>query len=371
MRVAISVMAGAAFGFGTELWHVAILVLLVVTRTARTTTICCVFAYAAVATLPVAFAAHDYGGASMLIAYVWSVPTLVFTALMGGALTLPGPWRASGVVLAVIALSVPPLASISMLSPLPVAGLVFPGFGTVGLAVFLAVLAMVSIAAQRVALITILMALGAASAAVRADGLRAVDEPVVVGIDTWRGQPDARTAALFSGPWRMEEVRISESLDAATVVFPESVYGEWTALTGATLAFANRRLIGGARHYVSSQRYVNTLVDGRTGKILYAQRAVIPVAIEGRHQAVTVDSLPDTVDTVDAIDALLCIELANPWLSAVTFAQASGPVIWAANLGWSSRPSLARRMRDTARQWGRLYGTRLVIAVNHAEREHA
>jgi len=374
--------AGTAFGFGPQALHVAIIVPFVMAPGRGAVSVATAVAATSAATLPAGLAAFDYTDLIATSLIAWAVPAGVTGLAFGAALAAPRAWRPLAVGTAILAVSLPPLGSISLVSPLPIAGLLYPGSGLFGIALVVVLLAALSVRRSDLATTVSVLCLVTAAALIA----HAVSEPAqgraqVVGVDTHRGQPDAETSALLSGVWRREERRASELLGASTVLWPESVYGEWTELTGAMLTLTATTVIGGARHYVAENAYVNTLVDGKSGEVLYAQRSPVPLPIDGRARAVSVVSLeePGLVHH-DDLHALLCIEIAHPWLAISTFRAAaldkrrSGagivsaePVMWAANLGWSTRPGLERRMRQTALQWSRLFDVPLVTAINRAE----
>ena len=384
-RVLPCAAAGVAFGFGPGVAHLAVVVPFALAGGGGAPrAFGCIAAWAGAALLPAGLAALDYTGSPVTAGLAWTVPTAVVTVALGAALAAPRRWRALAVAAAIVAISVPPASTVTFVSPLPVAGLLFPGSGIAGLAGIVALLALVPVARPTRAFAA-LAGLGlctAAAAHAASAGASSASRPDVgapasgiVGMDTRRGMPDAGRAALFGPAWRMEEhdrgAVVGTALGADTVLWPEGAYGEWTPAMGAILAGASVRMIGGARVHVGDDTYVNALVDGATGRVLYAQRRVVPLDVGGAHRAVPGTRLPPDVrpDAGTAPDALLCIELADPWLAATAFAAADGPVLWAANLGWSGRAGLHRRMAATGEQWSALFDVPLVAAVNGPEPE--
>ena len=414
----LCVAAGLAFGFGPAALHPLVAVPFALAPGSRAGAFGGAGAWAGAATLPAGLAAFDYTDSVGTAALAWAVPAGTIALILGAAFAAPRRWRAPAVAVALVAISVPPVSGLAFVSPLPVAGLLFPGLGAVGLVALVAVLSLLAVvrpderavasgrrAGVRQAGAAVAVAAAAVTGvavAVAATGVDPIpsppsdaDGPVVVGLDTYRGMPDARRAALFGPAWRMEEHDLApaaaggrgdrpgtvSSDDAVahdvarrdapgrlTVLWPEGVYGDRDPTAGALLVASPVRHVGGARIHVDETSYVNALVDGATGELLYAQRRPVPLAVDGAHRAVAGDRLPaDRADEAgtDRIDALLCIELADPWLAATTFARADGPVLWAANLGWSTRPGLHRRMRATGEQWSALFDRPLVAAVNH------
>lgn len=369
--VTLCAFAGLAFAYGPPALHAAFLVVfLVPARESRWPPVLAVFAFGAAALTPAAIAAYDYAGSLSVAAVAVLVPLGLNVALLGVALARRGVLAPGATIAALVVLAVPPAASMNPLAIWPLAGALFPGTGTLGLALLallVGTLVVVRDGARRAvpataaALVLALFA-GAANAIEHAGGAtgRAAR---VIGLDTERGQPGAIEAVLWRMAWRLEERERIERLGAATVLLPESAFGESQWIDAWLLDVPGTRVIGGARHYVAERAYVNVLLEAASGEVLYAQRAPLPafLAPHGAHRAVAAREPAAT-----SIDALLCVELANAWVALQTFAAARGPVLFAANLGWSRHPSLERRLRANGAHWARLFGTPLVAAVNRA-----
>ena len=89
IRILASGAAGAAFGFGPELAHVAAIVPIAIGGGRGGTSVACAVAYAASAALPAGLAAFDYTGSVAPSLVAWTVPSAVFGLALGAALAAP------------------------------------------------------------------------------------------------------------------------------------------------------------------------------------------------------------------------------------------------------------------------------------------
>ena len=354
IRISASAAAGAAFGFGPELAHVAVIVPFAIGAGRGRPSFGCVAAYAVPAALPAGLAAFDYTGSVGTARIAWTVPGAVFGLALGAALAAPRRWRTVSVIAVIVAVSVPPLSAITLLSPLPVAGLVFPGAGLAGLVGFVVLLgALVSTRSTPILVLASACLVASATFATAAVPIPA-DERGIAGVDTWRGQPDARTQGLLAGAWRTEERRLSDALGAHTVVWPEGVYGEWSALTGRMLELATPRLVGGTRTYVDDddvREHAGRRGDGR-GAVRAARAGTARAGAPASRRAGR-PARGRAPGAAAALPALLCIEIANPWLA---LRRSAAPR--AANVPWCGRRiSVGPRARDSPRGCDRPLGS--------------
>jgi len=320
----------------------------------------------AVPLLPVAVAAFDYTANISLAIFAWLIPVVMNVVVIGAAL---GTKKHTGwtTVVVLTMLSIAPISSAAVISFWPLAGLLFPGTGWLGIGLLmLLVYHLVDFSSSplnslRFSACT-LLTLAVLSSNAHAFTGTAPATRSIVGVDTWRGMPDETTNVLFAQAWRHEELDIAQRQQAAFVVFPESTFGEWDTQDHRILKTALPRIIGGARQWFDSTHYINVLIDAANDQVIYRQRSPVPTFLSSGSIAIAGQPINPT-----RISALLCVELANTGLVASTYATAKGAVIWAANLGWSSSPALHRRLVDETVLWSRLFSVPTVIAVNHPE----
>lgn len=371
IRAPLLLGAGALFAFGPPLAQLSALLLFPVAcgrgvLLSSFLTAC----FYAMALIPAGLAAMEYTHSLPWSLLCWLVPLSVNTVVMTVGLSAPARWRVLAVVTAVSILSLPPLASLSLVSPLALAGLLFPGMGSTGLAAMLALIGALcwlpAKSAYRqqwpfagVALLSLLSHSYAIATPVDTD----VSD--MIGLHTHRGMPESMTRDAFRMAWRYDELERSDSQTANTIVWPESTYADWQELDGDILSHTPKKVIGGARLWVSDDRYVNALVMGKTGELVYAQRSPLPFSLGRPVVAVSSKHLIELAP--ENIAALLCFEITNTWQVARTFSSAESTVIWAANLGWSSNDQLAKRLIQQVHLWSALYRKPAAIAVNYAE----
>ena len=358
IRYTLVLFSAVMFAFGPSWTHVLCLTLFLVAAQQtplHTVGLCCL--YYAVAIAPLLGIAYDYSSSLSYSLLGYATVLLVNATLVSLAMLAATRYRGLAVVLALILLSVPPLASVSVVSPLPVAGVLFPGAGTVGLGLFLIIVALSATGVKPVAL-------GMGAMALTLSQSHAVEREAVeiLGIDTVRGAPSTIEAAAFAQFYRHEELELAADSNANTVVFPESTFGIWHESSGKIIAQSTTGVLGGARHFLDSTTYMNVLIDGKTGEIHYAQRYPIPWTVAGRAKPVT----GRTVASSGQYNVLICNEIAHPWHAFKVFSNAqNGNVIWVANFGWTQNQRVTNRVKAHAAQWARLYGVTLIQAVNH------
>lgn len=302
--------------------------------------------------------AHSVGYSLLVFITVWMLNTTV----MATALCMRHRWRPVAVIVGVVTLSIPPLAQLSLVSPTPLAGVLFPGWGWAGIVALLVLIGVSSLGRRTVCIVSVIALLSVGSLTANTNR-----EARIEGLDTWRGSPTETDAALFLHVHRHDELQRANASMLDSVVFPESTFGEWTPDTGSILRHSVKTIYGGARAYIDDKRYVNVVVDGKTGDIVYAQQYPIALQPVYREQAVSGRGWLQN----RRFSALICIEITHPWHAAQVFSRATDQVVWIANLGWSRREWINRRVSSTAHQWAQLFGVAVVSAVNHHDRYRA
>lgn len=193
--------------------------------------------------------------------------------------------RAAGFVLAVFACLVPPLGIVGWLSPLSVAGILFPSGGWLGLALTgLLVVALALLKGRLIAVLAVAVAI-ANLASLRADS---VVRMRWMGFDT--SFPKLSSAAadqatqFLSSMDRIQWLRgvVADMPAGATLLLPETVLGRFDGVAQTMLSQAEGELVGknsrvlvGAELPEDSGRYKNALV------VLGAQRGDDRAAIQG------------------------------------------------------------------------------------------
>ena len=366
MRLTAMSLLGYLFAYGESVTQLGLLVMLWMVARQRQKQALYLLVFFAVALSPAALAAFDYSTQLSLAMLAWAVPVAINVITLSWALGMVR-YAALCSVLVLTALSLTPLSSIAVISIWPLAGLLFPGTGWFGIAlitilVFFLIVRLETVQIALNAAAMTLIAMLALSTNAHAAITQVASSDHTIGIDTYRGMPDDTTQLMFATAWRYEELEEAEKSTGTTVIFPESVFGDWNEQSQTILSSSSRTVIGGAREWIDNRRYINVLVNANDGQVIYRQRFAVPAVLSGATQAVSAKPIEGS-----SIVALICVELANTGLVARTYAAAPDQVIWVANLGWSQHGTLYNRLVSETVLWSRLFNVNTVMAVNHAE----
>jgi len=343
------------FAFGPEWLQLASLFLFLVSGyLPKKHVIGTVLLYQLVVLFPVFIGALDYSESIPYSLLVFVGPFAVNSILYSIALTSKSLFKPVLVVFSLIALSVPPLSTISIVSPLPLAGLIFPGMGELGIILFLMLAGALSVANITRALIPLIvgMTIAQSSAANQSN----MD---IVGVNTANGMPTLMSQAINYTFDRYSQLEVAESSGASIVVFPEGAFGEWKNETQEIFSKSRVGIYGGAREPVDSESYINVLIDAVSGEVIYRQEKPIPLDQKGRLKAV-----PGENESNDYPGVLICNEIVNPWRAYEVFSTNKKTIIWIANVGWTDKEYISKRLIANVNHWGRLFDKQTVISIN-------
>jgi len=357
ITLALSAMAGAVFALNTtSLQSLALLIVPLACCRPRLQALLTLSCFYAVACLPAAWVTQAYSNSLPVTIAVYVSLVVINTALVGIATYQRHLSCSIAVPLALMVLSIPPMSYINPVSVAPLAGWLFEGMGLLGL-MGLFVLIGASIAFKRwgaPALLSAIVCLFSINAAF-ANEVR----DSITGISVSRPFDARLHDGVMRQAYRYEERDLIKRSDTRIVVLPESVFGVWDQEVSDIVTDPSRIVYGGARRYLDKQSYINTVVEARTGEVVYEQRN--PPSIPGRHVAVAVAGRGKIKET--GVAFLLCYDLLNPWIAIDAFNQNADSVVWMSNLSWFRSPYLERRMRSVAHAWGRLFSTVPALAV--------
>lgn len=353
----IAIVCGAVFACSTTVLQcMALIVFSTACSVERHQAVKTIAVFFLVACLPVLWVVYSYAQSAVLALVQYSFLVSLNTLLIGGSLFQTKVPRAVSVPLALVLMSIPPLSAINPVSLLPLAGWLFPGMKFAGI-VLLLILVALSTTARRwgIPAFTLIIALsipiGNSYALQSDDSLSAVKivRPYDARLDT----------DIMRIAYRYEELDHIALSGTSIVVLPESVFGQWSTIDGSILNQSESRVYGGARHYKDQDHYVNVMVDGKTGDIVYEQRSPPTLGRIGAARAVS--GKGEIVDT--GISFLICYELTNAWVALSTFSKSKGSVVWSANLSWFNSHFLQHRLRSVLHAWSRLFSVTTHSAV--------
>ncbi|MEO5326379.1 conjugal transfer protein TraB [Mesorhizobium sp. CC13] len=305
---------------------------------------------------------------------LWLAASASFVAVHTAFWSRAGTWRAARYLAAALLMAIPPFGITGWAQPITAAGVLFPGWGWLGLVAMTAgLMGLVSRLGPAVAL-----ALGGFwlwSAASWTD-------PKVP--ETWRGVDLAMGASLGreAGLQRQRD-QIATVSGAASdgvrqVVLPESALGFWTPtverLWVSTVRDSNATVIAGAA-VVDAGGYDNVLVAiGRDGsKILYRERMPVPGSMWqpwrswlGGGGGARAHFFANPVVEVGStrIAPLICYEQLIVW--PVLQSMLGGPdiIVAVGNGWWTAGTSIVAIQRASAVAWAKLFAKPLVLSFN-------
>ena len=353
----VAIVCGAVFaGSTTVLQCIALIVFPTACIVGRKEALKTIAVFFLVACLPVLWIVHSYAHSTVLalVQYVALVSLNIF--FIGGSLFQTKVPRAVSLPIALVLVSVPPLSAINPVSLLPLAGWLFPGMKLTGV-VFLLVLIALSTIARRWGIPAFILII-ALSAPVSNTYAVQSDESLNA-INIVRAYDERLDTDMMRIAYRYEELDRMALRGADISVLPESVFGQWSSIDGSILSQASGRVYGGARHYVDADHYINVIVDGKTGIIVYEQQSPPNIGRIGTARAVSGQG--DRVAT--GLSFLICYELTDAWLALSTFYPADKPVVWSANLSWFNAHYLQRRLHSSLDAWSRLFSVPVQTAV--------
>lgn len=322
-----------------------------------------------------------------MAAGAWLGPALLMGMAWALAWGRAGSWWRA--VAALIVLAVPPVGIVGWGSPLTAAGVLFPGWGVVGLALMGAVSAVAASwgewsrasngcrrrGAQA-------LGVGIAGLVLLANGL--YGEPAAtgnwLGVDTYIGKGNEEG---FSA-WQ-EVVALGDQIGRASApvtVFPELVGGNlaanklfWSGAEGSLREKGRSALVGGVvlRPDGTLDNVVVVLGaqgDDASGPVTWGNRMPVPVAM-WRPWAKTGPRYAAhwSADGVrqwrgERVATLICYEQLLVWPAALTVAARPDRLLAVNNLWWARDTSIPGIQLAVSRAWARLMGVPIVVARN-------
>lgn len=290
------------------------------------------------------------------------------------------PWR---FVAAVCVGVLPPLGLIGWVSPIAVAGILFPGLGWAGLALGLGVMmALVARSGKWVVVLAVMAVLAnliAVAGNVKAPaGWRGVDTRLSKLLN---GDSDD-AGRILAGKRRVEWVKqFAASVPANSVwVLPETVLGPYSGVSefalmevDEALSARGSRLLAGAELPQSDGRYLNAVVvlgagDGEGRAAVQG----IPMPVSMWKPWATNGAVADVfghggVVGVKGVRAgvLICYEQALTFSMLRMMWERPDVLVGVANVWWVSEPSIPAIQGQMLKTYGRLFGVGVVGAWNY------
>lgn len=319
--------------------------------------------------------ANFYGSDIWPGLFLWLVASLAFVAIHGLLWTSrPGGGRAARFALAAALMAVPPFGIVGWAHPLTAAGVLFPGWGWLGLATAVVGLIMMTTRGWPIVVIALggiwLWSAATWTAPPLPDRFR--------GIDLDMGQSLGRDGTLERQRDLIASVTRAGGQGASIVVLPESALGFWTPsveqLWREALANGDVAVIAGAA-VIDPQGYDNVLVAISADKagILYRERMPVPVSmwqpwrrLVGQAGGARADLF--TNPTVELggrrIAPLICYEQLVVWPILQSMLQRPDAIVAIGNGWWTVGTSIIDIQNASTIAWARLFGVPFVTAFN-------
>ncbi|WP_368669789.1 conjugal transfer protein TraB [Agrobacterium sp. a22-2] len=325
------------------------------------------------------------GVANFYAADLW--PGLLLWAIASASFTLvhailwtnqPGKRRAVRYVIAAVLMALPPFGIAGWAHPLTSAGILFPGWGWVGLGATAILLVVMTGRRWQIA-VAVLGGLYVWSATDRT-------QPKVPeswkGVDLALGQNLGRDGSISYQRDLIAEVR-SKGGEARFVVLPESAIGFWTPTVARLwqdgLRESGVTVIAGAV-VIDAAGYDNVLVaiSGAQARILYRERMPVPVSMwqpwrawmgegGGAHALFFTNPVVEVAGM--RIAPLICYEQLILWPILQSMLHAPDIIVATGNGWWTSGTSIIAIQEGSAFAWSRLFAVPIVTAFNQNPKE--
>ena len=282
--------------------------------------------------------------------------------------------RSAGYAVASILMILPPFGIVGWGHPLTAAGVLFPGWGWIGL--IATATGMTALATRRWPIVVVgLGGIWVWSAACWAP-------PSLprgwAGIDTQLGQSMGRGFDLEQQRLLVGAVREEAALGTGVVVLAESALGFWTPTVvrywRTALQGSHVTVLAGAS-VVESDGYDNVMVamnrDG--GSPIYRQRMPVPVSMwqpwlawMGRSGGARANLFANPIVEVAGthVAALICYEQLITWPILQSMLDRPDVIVAIGNGWWATGTSIARIQRASALAWASLFKTPIILAFN-------
>jgi hypothetical protein len=274
--------------------------------------------------------------------------------------------RALGVVGALFLTAFPPIGVVGWASPLTAAGVLFPGWGWVGLAGTVIVIEIMALCDWRLLLV------GTGVIAAWAVLLRG-PAPTIAGwegVNTCGGKTDETNAMRKM----IELPRLMRATSARVTVYPETVAGLWMPgedeWWARELNGIRQTVLVGAEVLEPDGHYANTLIEvNRTAsRVVYRQRMPVPLTMwrpwakDGARAYLFHNPVVPAAGKRVAV--LICYEQTLVWPALCSFAYQPDVILACSNDWWCREPTIPTVQRNCVTAWCRLFNVPLVTAIN-------
>lgn len=286
----------------------------------------------------------------------------------------PGTGRLIRYAIIAVLLSVPPIGIVGWAHPITAAGILFPGWGWLGLGAAVIGLLVMTTRFRPIAILT----LGGLWIWSAANWTAPALPQGWVGVDTRFGGKNGQFAGYEQHIETIGRVREEAGAGASVIVLPESALGAWT-LTGErlwtrALKDLDVTVYGGAVT-VDATGYDNVMLElsGQGGSVRYRERMPVPVSmwqpwlsLLGTSAGARADFFANPIVPVRGVRVatLICYEQLLVWPILQSALGSPDVLVAPANGWWTSGTEIIGTQIAATTAWARLFGLPLALAVN-------
>lgn len=328
------------------------------------------FAYHGAASFGLVLGTAQYYGTSSLLGYgIWIGACLVQSipyALLWSEKKKARAWR---YLLVLSLLAIPPLGIVGWASPLTSSGVLFPGWGWIGLGIT-TVLAYLVCRWPIVVAFPLLVSLYYSDHSISYP----TNPPNCQGTDThfWFNSGDRDFMADYYR--QLEMVQLANTSDSEVLVFAESLGGLWTDQTEDLWRSKLKKdaplVLTGAEISLASGKSENVLmmVDRSGSEVVYRQRMPVPVSMwkPFSNDGYVAHWFDDSVIRIEGkkVAPLICYEQFLVWPVLHSMIGSPDLIVAVGNGWWAKGTRILDQQRVIVRAWARLFGVSVVFGVN-------
>lgn len=275
---------------------------------------------------------------------------------------------------AAVLMCVPPFGIVGWAHPITAYGVIFPGWGWVGL-----IAAAIGLLAMTTRLRAIVMlTLGGFWFWSAATWIPPRTLEGWVGVDTDVSGAQGNLADYRHQLQTIELVRAAADSGAEVIVLPEGAVGTWTPTVERLWMSALRDLdlvVNAGAIVVDPYGYDNAMLEltASGGQVLYRERMPVPVSMwqpwlvwTGQGGGARAHFFANPVIELGGLRAvpLICYEQLIVWPVLQSVFLSPDVIVATGNGWWTARTNIVAIQKASAEAWARLFGLRLVIAFN-------
>jgi hypothetical protein len=313
-----------------------------------------------------------YGSDMSMGLALWLVASLMFVGAHAALWTSTNGWQPPArYAIAAILMSIPPFGIVGWASPITAAGVLFPGWGWLGLAA--TAVGLLAMTTRYWPIATLVM--GGAFAWSVANWTAPAAPEGWVGIDTSFQFSEAGQYADYAQHMAtIGMVKQAAGQGARTVVLPESAFGIWTATTERlwTRELAGLDVVvNGGAIVIDRTGYDNVMVEvsGEGAAVIYRERMPVPVSMwqpwttGGANAHFFANPVAEFAGV--RIAPLICYEQLIIWPVLQSMLYGPEVIVATGNGWWTGQTNIVAIQRASAEAWAALFGLPLVMAFNH------